>query len=191
MRWTVVFMAEDRISYVEAGEGGTDETLRVAALYALENKIRNIVVASTRGYTAEKALRLLEGKDINIIVVTHVWGFRQPDANEFPDSLRKQMEAAGVKVLSAAHAFGGVNKLAEDSIGEIVANTLRIFSQGAKVCVEIVTEAADAGLVRTDEDAIAIGGTGKGADTAIVIRPANSTKLFESKVRRILAMPNR
>jgi hypothetical protein len=55
--------------------------------------------------------------------------------------------------------------------------------------VECAAEAADAGLIRTDEDAIAIGGTGKGADTVLLLRPANAHKLFETKIRRVLAMP--
>ena len=45
---------------------------------------------------------------------------------------------------------------------EVVANTLRIFGQGMKVACEITLMAADAGLVRTDEDVIAIGGTSHG-----------------------------
>ena len=40
-----------------------------------------------------------------------------------------------------------------------------------KVVLEIAAMAADAGLVRTDEDVICIGGTGRGADTAVVLQP--------------------
>ena len=49
--------------------------------------------------------------------------------------------------------------------------------------------AADAGLVRTDEDIIAIAGSGRGADTAVVMRPANAHDFFDLKVREILCKP--
>lgn len=184
-------MTDGTISYLEPGEKSTEEALHIAAIYAYEHQIGSIVVASTRGYTAEKALRIFEGKNKNLVVVTHVHGFRQSDSNEFPPLLKKEMEEKGVHVLTAAHALGGINKLVENSMGDIIANTLRVFSQGTKVCIEIATEAADAGFVRTDEDILAVAGTGKGADTVLVLRPANSNKLFETRVRRILALPER
>ena len=49
--------------------------------------------------------------------------------------------------------------------------------------------AADAGKVSTLEDVIAIGGSNKGADTALVLRPANMNRFFDLKVREIIAMP--
>jgi len=75
-------------------------------------------------------------------------------------------------------------------IGDIVANTLRILGEGMKVVCEIAAMAADSGLVRTDEDIIAIGGTGRGADTAVVLRPVNSNDFFNLKVKEILCKPH-
>jgi len=49
--------------------------------------------------------------------------------------------------------------------------------------------AADSGAVPVDEDIISIAGTGKGADSAIVIRAANQNRFFDLKVREIVAMP--
>jgi hypothetical protein len=72
---------------------------------------------------------------------------------------------------------------------EVVANTLRMFGQGMKVVCEITLMAADAGLVRTDEDIIVIGGTGRGADTAVVLKPVNSEDFFDLKVKEILCKP--
>jgi len=181
---------DERIKYFEAGgEECTDEALRIAAEYADAHNISNVIVASTRGFTAEKAAKIFKGK--NLIVVTHVQGMREPNTIEFPAEMRAKLESSGVKVVTAAHAFGGMNWLFKGSVTptDVAANTLRMFSQGTKVAVECAAEAADAGLVRTDEDAIAIGGTGKGADTVLVLRPANVHKIFETKVRRVLAMP--
>ena len=49
--------------------------------------------------------------------------------------------------------------------------------------------AADAGAVRTDEEVISIGGTGRGADTAVVLNPVNTTDFFNLKVKGILCKP--
>jgi hypothetical protein len=54
--------------------------------------------------------------------------------------------------------------------------------------VEIVAMAADSGLIPFS-DVIAIAGTGKGADTACVIRANSSNRLFKIKVREIIIKP--
>jgi hypothetical protein len=64
-----------------------------------------------------------------------------------------------------------------------------MFGQGTKVAIEIALMAADAGLIRTDEDVIAIGGTKDGADTALVIRPATSAHCLDLKIREIICKP--
>jgi hypothetical protein len=71
----------------------------------------------------------------------------------------------------------------------IVSDTLRIFSQGVKVCVEISVMAAEHGLVTPDEDIVAIGGSGTGADTAILLKPAYAANIFETRIKAILCMP--
>jgi uncharacterized protein len=71
---------------------------------------------------------------------------------------------------------------------QVVADTLRMFGQGIKVCVEIAAMAADAGLIPAG-DVIAVGGTGRGADTAAVIAADFSNRFFNIKVREILAKP--
>jgi hypothetical protein len=49
--------------------------------------------------------------------------------------------------------------------------------------------AADSGLIPIDEDVVAIAGTGRGADTALRIQPANSSRFFHLKIREIIAKP--
>ena len=181
-------MVQEKVTYFDGeGKQHTDAALKIAKEFADKNGIENVVVASTTGFTAKRAAQIFKG--VNLIVVTHVHGFRKPDKAEFPVELRKELEAKGVKVLTAAHAMGGVNRLVEGSVGSTIAKTLRIFCQGVKVAVEIAAEAADAGLVRTDEDILSIAGTGRGADTVLVIRPDNSRRLFDMDVKKVLAMP--
>jgi hypothetical protein len=49
--------------------------------------------------------------------------------------------------------------------------------------------AADAGLVRTDEECISIAGTGRGADTAVVLKPNYVHRLFDLRVKEIICKP--
>lgn len=72
----------------------------------------------------------------------------------------------------------------------MIAQTLRLFGQGMKVVVEITTMAADAGAIPVGKDVIAIAGSGKGADTAVVIKSASSHNLFDIVVREIIAKPS-
>ena len=177
------------ITYFEgSGREHTDATLKIARDYAKKEGVRSVVVASTTGYTAQKAAEVF--KDFSVVVVTHVSSFREPNKQEFPSDLRGKLEAGGVRVLTTAHAFNGVSKLADKgSIGQIIRDTLRMFCEGMKVAVEITAMAADAGLVRTDEEVVSVAGTGRGADTALVIRPAISKRLFDMRIERILAKP--
>jgi hypothetical protein len=70
-----------------------------------------------------------------------------------------------------------------------VAQTLRIFGQGTKVAIEITVMAADAGLISGSSDIIAISGTGKGSDTAYVIKPAYSNNFFDLFVKEVIGKP--
>lgn len=195
---------EGKIVYFEnVGRENTEETLRLAKQRAEELGIKTVVVASTTGYTAAKAVEVFDG--MRVIVVTHSAGFREPNTQEFTEENRKIVESKGGIILTTTHAFGGLSRSMRQSsipgapttyvIGDIVANTLRIFGQGMKVVCEIAVMAADAGLVRTDEDVIVIAGTGapatagRGADMAVVLRPAYVHLFFDLRVKEILCKP--
>jgi hypothetical protein len=178
----------------EAGKQNTKAVLEAVAQRAQELAIRKILIASCSGETVFRALDILDGQ-AKIIAVSHVTGFLEPNVQELNDKNRKKLETAGVTIFTGQHAFGGVGrgvrrKLATYQVDEIMAFTLRIFGQGVKVAVEIALMASDAGLVRTDEDIISIGGTAEGADAALIIQPANSSSIFDMKVREIICKPS-
>jgi len=58
-----------------------------------------------------------------------------------------------------------------------------------KVCVEVSLMAAEAGYISPAEDVVVLGGSGEGADTAVLIKPAYAATLFDMKIREILCMP--
>ena len=186
-------METKTVYFAESNREATEATLNLTRARAQELGIKNVVVASTSGETAVRAVDLLH--ESRVIVVTHVAGMREANTQEFSDHHRELVESKGGTVLTTAHAFSGIstamrNKQNMYVLGAIIADTLRIFGQGTKVACEIALMAADAGLIRTDEDVIAIGGSGHGADTALVLRPVNSHRFFDLKVKEILCKPH-
>jgi len=184
---------ERKTVYFQApGEQNTESVLELVKGYAQAEGIKDIVVASTTGETGAKASRLFRG--FNVVVVSHHVGFQEPGIWEMQEENRKKIFENGAKILAATHALSGVERAIRKNFGtimplELIAHTLRLFGEGTKVCVEIAIMAADAGLISVDRDVIAIGGTGRGADTAMVIRPASASRFFELKIREIIAKP--
>lgn len=178
--------------FAKPGPDNTRPTLERAAERAAQLEIRSVVVASTTGRTGMMAAELFRGR--NLVVVTHSMGFVRPDVQEMSAESRRALEKAGARVLTAQHALGGVGRAVRKKLGtyevdEIMAFTLRILGQGSKVAVECAVMAADAGLVSTQEPCISIGGTDGGADTALVLRPANAQSFFDLRVMEFLAKP--
>jgi len=182
-------MASEIVYFSNSGSENTEEVLRIANRRVKELNIKNVVVASNSGETAVKAMGILEG--VRVVAVSHVTGFNEPNVQQFTEENKRKVESKGGAVLTTCHAFSGLNarKVGGALPGDWIANTLRIFGAGTKVACEISIMAADAGMVRTDEDVIAIGGTRGGADTALVLKPANSMSPFELRVKEILCKP--
>ncbi len=178
--------------YFEAGEVNTEQTLAEAKTRAEELGIKDIIVASTTGSTGVKAVEAFKG--FNVVVVPHVTGLRDPGVQEMSAELQTRIRDGGGRIIIASHAFLGVDRAIQSRFDTvyppgIIAQTLRMFGQGMKVVVEIVAMAADAGAIPIDQDVIAIAGTHRGADTAVVIRPANSHRLFDMEIKEIIAKP--
>lgn len=179
--------------FSQPGPQNTDPTLEAARRRADELGIRTILVASTTGETGARAMEVFRGYDV--VVVTHSAGFRAPNDQELLPEYRAAIEASGGRILTCQHAFGGINRAVRRKLNtyltdEIIAFTLRNFGEGTKVCIEIALMAADAGLVRVGEPCIAIAGTGRGADTALVLKPANAQAFFDLRVMEIIAKPH-
>jgi len=173
------------------GETNTEETLKAAPERTKELGIKDIVVASTRGGTALQVLDKFKG--FNVVVVPHVWGQKESGTQELGENADK-IKSKGGKIIYAAHAFSGVNRAIQAKFDTmypsgIIAQTLRLFGQEMKVVVEITAMAADAGTLPVDEDVVAIAGSGKGADTAVVVKPSYSHELFNMVIREIIARP--
>jgi uncharacterized protein len=188
---------ELKTTYFEkpGGDENTKNTLTLAKARADELGIKTVVVATTEGKTAIKAISVFKG--FKVIAVTHVEGFMKPNTQELTPENRKAIEDGKGIILTTAHALGGIQRALatamppapSHAIGDIAAMTLRMFGQGMKVACEIAAMAADAGLVKVDEEIVSIGGTGRGADTAVVLTPSNVHRFFQLKVKEIICKP--
>ena len=198
---------ESKIYYFEKSKPeNADIVLDLVKEKALEKGIKHVVVASTRGETGVKAVEAFKDSGVNVVVVTHQIGPRGP---ELLEENEKKIKALGGKIVTCTHAFGGVGGSLRrfpprqpgqprpqpfwpayvPPTGDLIANVLRLFCAGMKVVFEITLMAADAGTIPIGENVIAVAGQGRGADTAIVIKSANTTSFFNLDVQEILAKP--
>ncbi len=178
---------EEKITYFEtAGLENTEETLRLAAERAKARGITKIVLASTTGDTARLAAERFAGTGIKMVVVPHQYGFI--GKQRFPTALAKKLEEKGHRLhfgtmLFHTEGFYGTTTPA------VMAILLRTLCQGMKVCLEIILMATDGGCVAIGEKVIAVAGTGRGADTAVVATSAPSTQLHELHITEIICKP--
>ena len=172
------------------GKECTEDTVSLVIQAAREKGIKHIVVASNTGVTAE----LFASKGFKIICVTHANGFVNPGENEMTAENRGKLEGLNITVLTTTHVLSGAERAFSSKFGgiypvEIIANTLRMFGQGVKVGVEIATMALDSGLIPFGESIIAVGGSGRGADSAIIIKPSHAKDILNTRIEEIICKP--
>jgi hypothetical protein len=187
---------EERIVYFESGgKHNTELTLKLVRERAEKRKIKNVVIASITGFSAEKALEVFKDDDVKLTIVS----ITGPKFPKFPESLKE-------KLIRMGHNFCYANDFKYEFPGE-VQETLRRFSEGLKVSVEVALIAAEAGYVKPGEEIIAVGGTGVlgyekggGVDTAIVFEAIKSKDFLKletifgkkeerRKIREIICKP--
>ena len=180
----------------EFGPQNTAETIKAAKKAALDLRLKHVVVASGSGATGVKVAEEFKGSKIKVVVVTEYAG-----ALEFKEEYGKKLKELGATVVTGIHAFlspaESISKLCEKHCSEntIIKEVLYRFSQGTKVATEIVLMATDAGAIPEGEDVVAMAGTDKGADTAIVIKSCHAGSFFDKEkgieFREIIAMPRK
>jgi hypothetical protein len=197
---------EKTVYYFEKpGRENTDACLKAAMDAAAQYGYAHIVVATTGGDTGLKFARAFQNLDrgsspgegggpVNVVCVTHSYGFKEPNSSELSPETAREITQCGARLYTGtmithsletalAGKFSGVYPTL------LVAQTLRCLGQGVKVCCEITMMAADAGLIPEGGLALAVAGTGRGADTVCLMRPAVSKRFLELKVLEILAKP--
>ena len=178
-----------------------DELFESVKKRAKELGVKKIVVASSTGDSAKRAVRELGTKDYEIIVVTDragvIW-----DVESMSEKMRREYEikagkkeylsgisyAAPVRkelqdmdvnwIIQATEVFRGINVSGGFNVAQVIAQTLYLFGSGTKVAIEITLIACDAGALNAGEDVIAIAGKNKGSNTALLLTAAHTDEFF-------------
>lgn len=183
------------LTFEKKGIENTTTTLQLALEEATKRDL-DICMATTMGASAKQMMEMAKAANFQnkIVVVSHAYGFRTPGENTLSDELRKELEDHGITVVTASHVLSG----AERGLGnkyqgvypvQIIADSLRMLSQGVKVCVEIAVMALDAGKLPYGKEVLCIGGTGRGQDTICIVTPSHANHILDTKINEIIAKP--
>jgi hypothetical protein len=156
--------------YSVSGREHVEETLTLLKKRAEELGIEDVVIASTRGFTAEKAMEVFENTGVNLTFVGTARDW-------FPTALIRALKATSSNVCfshEVSYDFPSSVKMA-----------YRRFCEGVKVAVEIAMIAAEEGYVSTDKDVAVMGKW----DTALIVKPSTSDSFSELRVRELICKP--
>jgi len=161
------------------GPENTEAVIEAVARRLEEGRIRWVVVASTSGRTGVRFAEALKDK-ADIVVISH---------ERMRSKLKEEIERLGGIAIDETHL--PLHKRGMEKIR----NAFYTLGQGFKVAVEVILIAADKEVIKPREDVIGVGGTGRGADTAIVAKATTTKDLLGSdpktrlEIREIIAMP--
>lgn len=189
-------MIKKEIAYFErSGVENTDDVIEIVHQRLQQGDIKSVVVASSQGPTGLKFAKKM-AKDTNLVIVSSHPGRSKPGVWDFDLDILGELEMMGCKVLKQTHVLSGLErsftqKFSGVSHSEVLAECLRtLFGPGMKVAIECAVMAADGGAIPI-EKTIAVGGTHRGADCAIVALPAHASNFFDFRVLEILVKPFR
>lgn len=177
--------------FAQKGRENTQKCVELALKTATQRKITHLVVASGSGDTAKLFINAIGA---HVVCVTNAYGSQEPGKAKISAAAREELESAGIKVLAATHVLSGAERGISKKHGgvspvELMADTLRMFGQGVKVCVEIAVMALDAGLIPYGQEVVATAGSGRGADTVVLLTPAHANAILDTKIHEIVCKP--
>jgi hypothetical protein len=165
--------------FCDSGPQNSEKVLEAIKNRIEGGNIETVVVASTSGETGAKFAEELKGT-ASVIIVSH---------EKMSPTYKRQIAEYGGKAFDKTH-------VALDAKGmDDIRNSFYTFGQGFKVAVEVVLIASDIGAIELYEDVVGVGGTGNGADTALVLRATPGREIFTEdktkklEIREIIAMP--
>jgi hypothetical protein len=183
------------------GEVNTDKVLEAVKAHCEETGLKTVVIASETGMSALRAILVLRGAAVRLVVVTHYPADTSGPKGDIPIGLRrseyaialKELIDKGVKVVQGTRPFAPPTR----SIGwnyptpeGVVDKTLEVFGAGTKIAIEAAIMATDAGEVDEGEEIVTCAGTFKGLDTALVVKTAYSMNFFRDfEVTEVVAKP--
>jgi hypothetical protein len=187
--------------FTEPGPENLEDVVEAVEKRVNQTGIRYVVVASHSGKTALVFAERMKGKAKVVCVSGRP--SRRDRGREWPSispESRRRLEELGAVVLDRIPYALESEVLRENrwnapSADRFVVETLYMFGSGMKVAVQVVLTAVSSGYVEPYEDVIGVGGTGGGADTAIVMKASYAIRMFSEnqehrpEVKEIIAMP--
>ena len=183
------------------GKSNTQDVIEAVKKRLEDVDVEYVIVASTSGETAIQLSDAL-GDSVKIVSVSESalvseWGAKYPCM----DAERKaELERRGVIVAERVPYFfhsspldGGKWSVPAPEV--IVRETLYSFGQGMKVAVEVAMLAVACGYIEPFQDVIAMGGSGRGSDTAALLRATFPNLIFSKDaskrlvIKEVIAMP--
>ena len=162
----------------------TQYTLQAAKERAVSLKPEAVVMASSRGQTGLEAAHIFKGTGFRIIAVPfqkHLWG----KYTNLDPKMTAECRQLGVEFLPDEPAIPMIGEEHPD-----IANAWRCVSQGFKVALQVASMCVDTGLLEDGAFVIALGGTERGADTAVAVQTRGYADILKSNVTEIIAMPS-
>jgi len=200
-------MIERNVRYFEKpGKENTHATIEAVRDYLKENnEVAALVVASVSGQTALKVKKALPEISISVVCVTGSPSWQNYPEHEFPlipATTRSELEKAGIAIIDSVPS--SLSDTIEFSIARygfrsptwiFIETLLAVGGYGLKAAVESVLMGTDGAYIPPFREVLAIAGTEKGADTAIVARSTFSSTVFSGDsqkrfvINEILATP--
>ncbi len=185
------------------GQINTEKTLELAIQRADELNIKKLIVASETGLSALKAVDMLRGSEMNLIVITSAAGTKIENTVigdlriGVPDRrIWNKLERNGAKIVRATDPLYNIGAALEHkgvpTLATLIRLSLKMLSSGTAVCVTATMMATDNGVLREGEEVVAVAGSWVGLDTALVVRATNSVNFLKAgtmEIREIICKP--
>jgi len=180
------------VYFDKMGKKNTEDTLKLAKERFNELGLKKVIIATSFGDTAVKALDYFKGEEL--VVINSMYGYREPGKESMKPENRQKLEEIGAKIINTTHLFASIDRSINREYGGItltpfIGEVFKMLGEGFKVCAEMAIMAADCGGVPVDEEVMAIAGTSRGCDTAVVLVPAHSIDFFKLQFKEIVCLP--
>jgi hypothetical protein len=160
--------------------------LEISHKRLLVRDIRNVVIASSYGNTA--ILASDNFKDLPVRIISICIDKNWDEKVRLTSDTQHELEKRGQIICKGSMPFE-YYRFSKDSGVRLIANTLRRFGEGMKVCVEIILMAVSGELIEKGERVLAIAGTHRGADTAIIATASSLYHFEQFEINEILCKP--
>jgi len=164
------------ILYLKPGAKSTGDLIEAVAERVKESAVDSVVVASTKGKTALRLAEALKGA-AKVVSVTEF---------TYDGDVKKTMKKLGVTAVERADL--PIQERRE------MRQALLFFGAGVKAALEVAAIAAEKGVAPPGR-VIAVAGSRRGLDTALVVKPTTPSNFFSPDpekrmaVLEIIAMP--